>query len=121
MAGIQISDVLRLARSDLEDASGQLDKMFDWRYDRATTTAKAMVGLGASIFLAVLAAVYQHNSKSSWTPVYWGAGGAAAVLVFGMIMYGRLRRIYREYVVAHELLASALRVRPFLKLVDPDD
>lgn len=119
MAGIQISDVLRLARADLEDASSQLDQIYEWRYDHASTAAKAVVGLGASLLIALLAAALQHGAKSSWAPILAGTGGAVVILAIGLIAYRKLNGIYREYVVAHELLASALEVRTFLRRYNP--
>lgn len=115
---VQIGDILRLARSDLQDASSQLDQIYQWRYDHKATVAKAIVGLGASIAVAAVAAVFQHGAHSSWVPVYAAGGAALVFLVIGGVVYVRLNAIYREYIAAHELLATAIQVRPFLKLYE---
>jgi hypothetical protein len=116
--GVQIDDVLRLARADLDDASSQLDQIYEWQYDRATTSAKAIVGLGASLAIALVAAALAHG-KASWLPIIGGAAGALVLIIAGIVVYMRVKLIYREYIAAHELLAEALEVRTFLRRYNP--
>jgi hypothetical protein len=116
MRDIEVRDILVLARAELADPQAELKQLYVWRYDYLATAAKAVVGAGASLMVAVLAAAFQHKSDVSWWPGIVGAVGATAVLMSGVYTYRRIRKIYREYVIAQELLSEAVRVQPFLRL-----
>lgn len=118
MRDIEVRDILALARAELSEPQAELKQLYLWRYEYMATAAKAVVAAGASLVVAVLAAGLQHKSGAAWWPVLAGAVGAIAVLGFGVYTYRRIRRIYREYVIAQELLGEALLVRPFLRLYE---
>ena len=121
MRDIEVRDILALARAEIADPREELKQLYMWRYEYLATAAKAVVGAGASLVVAVLAAALQHKSGSAWWPIWVGAFGAVAVLVVGVFTYRRIRRIYREYVIAQELLGEAVRVRSFLRLYETRD
>lgn len=116
MRDIEVRDVLVLARADVAEPHAELKQLYLWRYEYLATAAKAVVGAGASLLVAVIAAALQHSAGDAWWPVLVGAVGALVVLGSGVYSYRRIRRIYRQYVVAQELLSEALGVRPFLRL-----
>ncbi|MFD7160032.1 hypothetical protein ACFV9C_35960 [Kribbella sp. NPDC059898] len=118
MRDIEVRDILVLARAELSDPQADLKQLYLWRYEYLATAAKAVVGAGASLLVAVLAAALQHKDGADWRPVIGGAIGAVLVLATGVFTYQRIRRIYREYVIAQELLSEAIRVQPFLRLYE---
>lgn len=118
---IEVRDILMLARAELSDPQDDLKQLYLWRYEYLATAAKAVVGAGGSLLVAVLAATFQHKSGATWWPPALGALGAVAVLGSGVYAYRRIRRIYREYVVAQELLGEAIRVQQFLRLYAPGE
>jgi hypothetical protein len=117
---IEIRDVLTLARSEVTDAPGELKQLYLWRYDYLSTAAKAFVGAGGSLLVALVAATIQHKDGTPWLPIVYGYIGATLVLVFGIARYVRIRRIYREYLTAQSLLGEALAVKAFLRVYDPE-
>lgn len=115
---IEVRDILALARAEIADPHDDLKQLYLWRHEYLATAAKAVVAAGASLLVAVLAAALQHKSGSAWWPMGLGLLGALGVLTSGVYTYRRTRRIYREYVVAQELLGEAVRVRSFLRLYE---
>jgi hypothetical protein len=115
---IQVRDLLVLARADLATPQEHLKQLYLWRYEYISTAAKAVVGAGASLMVAVVAAAFQHEKGAAWWPILVGALGASVVLGAGVFAYRRIREIYREYVVAQELLAEAIGVQSFLRLYE---
>lgn len=118
MREIEVRDILALARAEIVDPHEDLKQLYLWRHEYLATGAKAVVAAGASLLVAVLAAAFQHKSGSAWWPIGLGLLGAIVVIATGVFTFRRTRRIYREYVVAQELLGEAVRVRSFLRLYE---
>jgi hypothetical protein len=112
---IEVRDILILARAGGTDPSAELRQLYLWRYDHHATCAKAVVGTGASFLVAVLVASIKHTDGDAWFPLLLGGGGALVILLGGIGAFLRVRRIYREYVVAQELMALAIGMGPFLQ------
>ena len=104
MRDIEVRDILLLARAEVGEPKDEVRQLYQWRYEYLSTAAKATVGAGASLLVAVLAAALQHKDKDPWLPILLGLAGAVVVLTVGIFMYRGVRRIYREYVTAQELL-----------------
>jgi hypothetical protein len=116
VADIDIRTILSLARAGLENPAEDLKQLFAWKYDAQSTSAKGIVGGGASLALAMVAASAQHSKQSSWWPIVIGAVGAAIVIAYGAVRFGRLKLIYREYAEAQDLLREAKEMSGFLSL-----
>jgi hypothetical protein len=119
LSDIDIRTVLFLARADLEDASGELKQLYQWKYEYVSTSAKGIVAAGASLVVALVAATLQHKGHATWWPIIAGYIGAAIVLFAGGIIYRRLPLLYREYAEAQDLLSEAKQIAPFLQLYRP--
>lgn len=115
MASIEVRDILNLATVDADHARTELAKMYDWRHEYLSTAAKAIIGAGASLLVAMIAAATQHDSKDHWWPIGLGTAGAIIVVFYGVVSYARTNRIYREYITAQLVLDQALDVTTFLR------
>jgi hypothetical protein len=119
MSDLEIRDLLSLARAAIDDPHGELARLYDWRYDHASTGAKAILAAGGSLVVAMVAAALQHKSHTSWVPVAIGGSGAGLVVLIGIRSYLRVRNLYREYVDAMELLGLAIKIQTFLRRLGP--
>ncbi len=106
--------MLQLASVSGEKGDDHLKQLYVWRHDRASTTAKAFAGLGASLTVALVAALLQARLTAPWWQSALGFVGAGLLLGVGSYRYWLLNRSSTDYVAALSLLRRAEQIRPFL-------
>lgn len=106
---LSIGDILELARDTSGSNLGQLQQIYQWRYDHASTAAKATIGGGVSAGIAIAAATLQQTPGQNSLLLEVGAAGAVLIFAFGLLQYHRVKRLYIEYIRANTLLSEASR------------
>src|SRR5688572_2674069 len=100
MQHLRVRELLDLARSDVPDVGTHLQKMYEWHFEHAMTTAKAILGAGASIVAAVVVAYWKQEIKvGNWQPVV-ALVFALITFFYGVVRYREVRAIHRQYVAA---------------------
>lgn len=51
---LTVKDLLDLVVADVPDASGRIEKIFEWHFERVKTTAQWVLGAAASLFVSSL-------------------------------------------------------------------
>jgi Flp pilus assembly protein TadB len=117
MRDVQVRDLLELTALDVDNPDEKLTQLYLWMYDYSMTGAKALTAFGASLLIGLVVAVIEEKSTHAiGSYVVVGFIGAGLTIVVGALRYARIRKLSKQFMDAHYLLAELARVRPFLLL-----
>jgi hypothetical protein len=117
MRDVEVRDLLELTALDVDNPDEKLTQLYLWMYDYSMTGAKALTAFGASLLIGLVVAVIEEKSTHAIESyVVVGFIGAGLTIVVGALRYLRVRKLSKQFMDAHYLLAELARVRPFLLL-----
>ena len=114
MKQIQISSLIDIASSGVEDPEARIQKLFEWRFDHAMSVAKWALGLAASLVVVVLVAYFRAPTNIDLTELGYALLAAFISGSYGVYVLFRLRSINAEFVSALTLLARLRDLAPFV-------
>jgi hypothetical protein len=103
-----LGDVVVLAAAGLEDPAAELQRIYDWYFDRATAAARAAFATAGAILLAFLGA-YTDDKLGTGEAVALAATTIPFFLIGGIRSLA-LNSLHREYVRAQAIL---VRLKPY--------
>lgn len=107
-------NILELAASDEPDAGDHLRQVFLWKHERDMTAAKALAGVGASLFIGLLVASSQTKINASKTQLIFDYGSATLLILLGVLRFSVGASLHQRYLASLHLLRTAQNIRSFL-------
>jgi len=113
MRDLTVKDLLDLVVADVPDASGRVQKIFEWHFDRVKTIAQWVLGAAASLFVSSLIPFFKAELKLTWWQILLLFLSAAGTASYGIYRLWQLRSLHREFVTALKLHCELKEMRPF--------
>ncbi|MER7797494.1 hypothetical protein [Microbacterium sp. NPDC096154] len=114
---VHVSDLIDLATIESDDPHALLTAIYEWKYQHASTAAKATAGAGSAAILATVLPILQtqpiENTNWPWLVIAWVAAGV--LVLAGGVLFGIARRLHAEFVAAQALLSELVEVRTFIR------
>ena len=114
MKDLEITQLIDLVVSDVPDAEGKIQKMFEWHYDRVMTLTQWILGATASLVVAVLVAFFRAELELLWWQTLIIFAAALGTGSYGIYRLFELRSLHKQYVAALKLYCGLKAMRPFL-------
>lgn len=118
---IQIHHLIDLVAGDVREGESRIEQVFKWRFERDLTVVRWLLGLAASLTIAVLVTYFRvgvgeeavPNSLTEFELV------GALLLTFASATYGiyrlmLLRRLHEHYIAALKLYGRLSDIRDFI-------
>lgn len=110
MKTIQIRHLIDLVAGDVDDGESRIEQVFKWRFERDLVVIRWLLGLAASLSVAVLVAYFRFGVTNEASPggllgveLVGALSLAVASATYGIYRLIQLRRLHEHYVAALKL------------------
>lgn len=110
-----MKELVDLAVSEIPEPESRIQKMFEWNFERDMTLARSLVGVAASIFVAIAVALFRNEIQLAWWWVLIVITSAMVVFAVGLYRFRQVRNVHKQFVSALKLHQELHQVAPFLK------
>lgn len=115
MKDLDFNDMFELAIVEIDNPNEQLTHIYQWYFERAIVSIKLTFGLGGSLVLSLLLAMFNENFKISTVQFGILMIGSGIIIIYGMYRFRSLRNLHKEYIYSLSLLKKLIPLVPFLK------
>jgi len=113
MRELTIQDIIGLVTAETPDAEMIIQQMFEWHYDRVKSTSQWIIGAAATLFIAVLVALFSGELKIELWQSVLVVITAIGTAVYGIYRFWQLRLMHRQFITALKLYTELSRMRHF--------
>ena len=115
MLDLKIKDIIDLVDAEINDPDVQIQKIFDWHFEKVKLITQISVGAAASLFVAVTI-TFISNDKIELIPAIVLILLALSSALFGIYRLFKLKKYHRQYLTALKLFHDFEKIRPFIKI-----
>lgn len=123
MKTIQIRHLIDLVAGDVKEGESRIEQVFKWRFERDLVVVRWLLGLAASLFVAVMVAYFRVGiGNEEFAFGFFGVELLGALLLalasgtYGIYRLSQLRRLHEQYIAALKLYGRLLGIRDFIHL-----
>ena len=116
MLDLKIKDIIDLVDTEIKDPEFQIQKIFDWHFEKEKLIAQISVGASASLFIALFISFINNTNSLGIVCIIILMVFALCPGLFGIYRLKKLNEYHRQYLTALILFHEFEKIRPFVKL-----
>lgn len=116
MKELKIKDIIYLVEADIDDPKDQIQKIYEWNFERKMTLVKGFVGFSVSLIVALLFSYLKSEIKEeiSWWEIGIALLFAGLTGTYGFYQYFQIEKIGNHFIAALKLHKKLLCAKTFI-------
>lgn len=118
MKDLTLRDLSNLITSDVPDAESKIETLFDWQYKRDTLIIKWVLGLAASLAIAILVSIFKVDVALHWSEIVVLGALPVGASTYGFYRLKRSQSINKQFIATLTIYGRLKQIKPFLSLTE---